>query len=98
MIYKAVKTCFTEMFIIFSGEGRFTMKYTEDRNPIIAMVLSLLFVGLGQLYNGDIKKGAVMFGAAALTGMISFGLGWFAVAVWSAIDAYRVANREDPLW
>jgi TM2 domain-containing membrane protein YozV len=62
------------------------------------LVLSLLIVGLGQFYNGEHKKGALMLGAAIVLGFFSFGLLWFAVAIWSAVDAYRVARGRGNLW
>ncbi|MFH1545239.1 MAG: hypothetical protein ABIE23_04100 [archaeon] len=31
--------------------------HTQSKNPIIAVVLSFIFAGLGQIYNGEIKKG-----------------------------------------
>ncbi len=42
----------------------------EEKSPAIALVLSLVFPGLGQYYNGEIKKGiiqeAMVVGGAAL--------------------------------
>lgn len=30
---------------------------TKKKNPIIAMIASLIFPGLGQIYNGEVRKG-----------------------------------------
>src|SRR6478609_5914597 len=61
-------------------------------SPGLAAVLSLFIVGLGQLYNSDFKKGAVMFCLALLGGVFTLGILWFAVAIWSAVDAHQVAK------
>ena len=37
-----------------------------EKNPILAAVLSLIITGLGQLYNGDMKKAAIFFFAQML--------------------------------
>lgn len=66
-------------------------------NPVVATGLSVVIPGLGQLYNADMKKGLVMF-FAALVGILPFGLGWLAVLIWSAIDAYQVASGNGKRW
>ena len=58
---------------------------------------------IGQFYNGDVKKGAVMlicsliaiplWAAAGIGSVLNFGI-W----IWSVIDAYRVASGKAPLW
>ncbi len=73
-------------------------QFAVGRNPTIAVILSILIVGVGQFYNGDNKKGAIMLGAAVVAGALTVGVGWFAVAIWSAIDAYQVASGKAPLW
>lgn len=73
-------------------------QYATGRSPVVALILSGVIVGVGQFYNGDHKKGAIMFIAALVAAMFTFGLGWFGVAIWSAIDAYRVASGKTPLW
>ena len=79
-------------------------RYAEGKNPAVALVLSLLLGGLGQIYNGDIKKCFAMWGIAvaivilaALTGGVASFL-LFGVYIWSMIDAYNVASRKSPLW
>jgi len=72
--------------------------FAEGKNPVVATILSLLIVGLGQFYNGDAKKGAAMLVGAIVGGGLSAGAIWLLVAVWSAVDAYRVAKREIPIW
>jgi TM2 domain-containing membrane protein YozV len=68
------------------------------KNPVLAAVLSAVIVGVGQFYNGDVKKGAVMLVAAVILGAATAGLLWLGVAVWSAVDAYQVANGTGKMW
>ncbi len=68
-------------------------KVSTGKSPVLAVILSLLIVGLGQLYCGKFGKGALMFFLAVFFSLFSFGLGWFIVAVWSAIDAYSTAKN-----
>jgi len=71
-----------------------------DKNPAVALVLSLVLPGLaiGQFYNGDIKKGAVMLAVAVIGGMISGGLVTLGIWIWSMIDAYQVASGKGKRW
>ncbi len=63
-----------------------------DQNPIIAAVLSLLLCGVGQMYNGQWKKGIVL-----LVGVIilAYLIGIFAIVVtlYAIYDAYTTANK-----
>lgn len=62
-----------------------------DKSPFLAAILSLLFVGLGQLYNGEVGKGILMFLGCVMLWVVM--LGWI-VNIWAIIDAYSVANRK----
>ena len=73
-------------------------RVVTGKNPVLAAVLSAVIVGLGQFYNGDIKKGAIMLVGALVLGIATAGLLWLALAVWSAIDAYQVANGTGKMW
>ena len=68
----------------------------EVKNPVVALILSLLIVGLGQHYNGEVKKGAQMFVGAVIGSFVTFGIVWVVVAIWSAVDAYTVAKENSP--
>ena len=68
------------------------------KNPTVATILSLLIVGVGQFYNGDVKKGVVMLVIAILLGGVTVGIGWLGIAIWSAVDAYRVASGTAQRW
>jgi hypothetical protein len=85
------------------------------RRPIVAVVLSGIFPGLGQFYNGERLKALLFFAGGALTAFGPFNpldvdidlndpaaglrkvliasLPFLAIALWSVIDAYRVAQR-----
>ncbi|MCY4570001.1 MAG: hypothetical protein OXD49_17040 [Candidatus Poribacteria bacterium] len=73
------------------------------KDPFIAGALSFLITGLGQVYNGEIKKGFFHF-ATAVSGYTLYfladgniGIAGLLVgvgtAVWSVIDAPLSANR-----
>jgi len=68
------------------------------KSPGIALVLSILIPGVGQFYNGDAKKGAVMLAAAILGVAITFGIVYLGVLIWSGIDAYQVASGKMKKW
>ena len=69
------------------------------RSPILAAVLSLIVAGLGQIYNGQIAKGAIfviihLIGVALTTVLI----GWLLlplVVLWSMVDAYMTAKHNN---
>ena len=86
------------------------------RSPLLAIILSGLFPGLGQLYNRERGK-ALLFGlggavtafgplnplgvdidpddpVAGMRKVLLASLPFLVVAVWSVIDAYRVARRS----
>ena len=85
------------------------------RSPTIAVLLSSIFPGLGQLYNRELRKAGLFAVGAILTAfgplspldididladpsvginkVMLASLPFLVVAVWSVIDAYRVAKR-----
>jgi TM2 domain-containing membrane protein YozV len=67
-------------------------------SPVLATILSLFIPGVGQLINSDMKKGVVMFVLAIVLFAPTVGVGTFAVAIWSAVDAYRVATGAAKRW
>lgn len=67
---------------------------SSQKNPLLALILSLIIVGLGQFYIGENKKGALMLGIAVLSGVFSAGILWFAISIWSAYDAYTMAKTK----
>ena len=75
-----------------------TVTRPTGKNPVLAAVLSAVIVGVGQFYNGDTKKGAVMLIGAVILGAATAGVVWLALAIWSAVDAYQVANGTGKMW
>lgn len=67
-------------------------------NPVLVTILSLFIPGLGQLINSDVKKGVVMFVLYLVLFIPTVGVGSFAVAIWAAVDAYRVATGTGKRW
>lgn len=72
--------------------------YAVDKSPAVALVLSLLFAGVGQFYNRDMKKGLLMLLGGTLLSIFIHPLVWPFIIIWSAVDAYQVAKRSTPLW
>jgi len=75
----------------------------EKKSEVLAAILSLLFTGLGQIYNGQIAKGIIymIIGiicaalGVVLIGFILYPLFW----IYNIFDAYRTAqniNRNLP--
>jgi len=68
------------------------------KQPWLALVLSLVIVGVGQLYNNDWKKALAMFVGAILGIYLTAGIATFAIWIWSMVDAYRVASGSGKVW
>jgi TM2 domain-containing membrane protein YozV len=65
---------------------------TQTKNPIVALVLSFLWIGLGQTYNGNFRKG-LFFIFAFLIGLCCFILPGAVVWIWNVWDAYTDAKK-----
>ncbi len=71
--------------------------YVERKSEGLAAVLSFLFVGLGQIYNGQIGKGILfivlgvvfVFTMLFLIGFILYPLFW----IYNIYDAYNTARQ-----
>jgi Predicted membrane protein len=59
------------------------------KSPGTALVLSILWVGLGQIYNGQVGKGFLMMFLCVLLWFVL--LGWI-INIWSWFDAYHTAK------
>ena len=67
------------------------------KNPALAAVLSFFFMGLGQIYNGQIGKGIlfiVLYGISVLLmyiviGFITTPILW----IWGMVDAHKSAQK-----
>jgi TM2 domain-containing membrane protein YozV len=71
---------------------------TTATSPALPTILSVLLPGLGQFINSDAKKGAVMLILAFVLGVVIPVVGWLAILIWSAVDAYRVATGAAKRW
>lgn len=61
-----------------------------EHQPGMALLLSLILCGTGQMYNGEISKGVMMMVLCFLLWFVL--LGWV-VHIWSIVDAVVVAER-----
>ena len=83
------------------GVERSTRLSPSGKNPGAALVLSILIPGLGQFYNGDNKKGVVMLLLVIVPAVLALDIKlcvWLGVLIWSAVDAYRVADAKSARW
>ncbi len=64
----------------------------ESKNPGFSALLSLVFVGLGQAYNGQFLRGVLILVGTLLWG-IYFAPAGAAVWLYGACDAYATARR-----
>jgi TM2 domain-containing membrane protein YozV len=69
--------------------------YAVDKSPVVALVLSLFIPGVGQFYNGDTKRGLLIFGIWLVSWFLlgaGIGLiGFFVAYIWGMANAYQVA-------
>ncbi|MBP2143658.1 TM2 domain-containing membrane protein YozV [Methanococcus voltae] len=69
----------------------------NQKNPILAGILSFLIVGAGQIYNGQIKKGILLLIAGLISGFLMFFLIGFIllpiVYIYAIYDAYTTADK-----
>jgi TM2 domain-containing membrane protein YozV len=63
-----------------------------EKNPILAAIASLLFSGLGQVYNGSLGKGLLIF-FGTLIGSMFFLIPGLIVLVYGIYDAYTTAKK-----
>ncbi|MCL2862907.1 MAG: hypothetical protein FWE54_02285 [Methanimicrococcus sp.] len=63
----------------------------DEKSPFLAIILSFLWVGLGQLYNGRFWKG-IIFNVGSTIGMVLIFPG-LAIWIYSCWDAYKEAEK-----
>ena len=82
----------------------------NKKEPVISLILSLVIPGLGQIYNTQVKKGAILFIAfvvsiilvyATWAYFVGFCIMVLPLAIWlyGMFDAYREAtkiNKSEP--
>jgi TM2 domain-containing membrane protein YozV len=69
----------------------------QQKNAGLAAVLSFLFMGLGQIYNGQIGKGIGFIVAYVVSWCLMFVVIGFITTpvlwIWGIVDAYKSAER-----
>lgn len=73
-----------------------TIKNNQEKNPALAALLSFLIVGLGQIYNGDVRRGVLLLIGAiisAILWLVVIGI-IFSIIIWlyAIYDAYTGAK------
>ena len=67
------------------------------KNPGVAAVFSFFYCGLGQIYNGQIFKGILMFVAYSISILLMYVIIGFITTpilwIWGMYDAYRKAEK-----
>jgi TM2 domain-containing membrane protein YozV len=72
-------------------------KVINRKEPVFGLILSFFIPGLGQVYNGDLGKGLVLFIAAVISVCLMFLCIGFVtyIVIWlySMFDAYNYAEK-----
>jgi TM2 domain-containing membrane protein YozV/RNA polymerase subunit RPABC4/transcription elongation factor Spt4 len=79
------------------GYGAYQQSVVQQKNPGLAAVLSALWVGIGQIYNGEIAKGLILMliyiisalSIFILIGIITTPIIW----IYGIYDAYNTAKK-----
>lgn len=71
------------------------MIYPDKRktSPTVALLLSIILVGLGQMVNGQLIKGLLMLIAAMTLGALTGGIAGIVIWIVSGIDAYICTSK-----
>lgn len=75
------------------------LKTNPEKSPVIAALCSIIFTGLGQVYNGYIGRGFVIL-LGTFIGSLLFVIPGLLVAIYGIYDAYKTAKRmnaRDPV-
>ncbi len=76
------------------GKSRTHQGGYQEKNPVLAAILSLVIVGVGQIYNGQIVKGIILLVVTVIFGLTGIGLIIsFIIWVFAIYDAYNTAQR-----
>ncbi|MBW7990953.1 MAG: hypothetical protein FVQ84_13185 [Planctomycetes bacterium] len=63
-----------------------------SKDPTLACLLNLLFLGTGHMYLGQITKGILVLVLGVAAGMIVWPLSAL-IIVWAMYDAYQTAKK-----
>ncbi len=64
----------------------------QNKNPILALVLSLIICGVGQMYNGQLRKGVIMLVATIIMAILFWPISLI-ILIYSMYDAYTTAQK-----
>ena len=65
--------------------------YVTEKSTAVAILLSFLFTGAGQVYNGQLKKGLLMMVGLWAGAILIFPI--FLIWIYSMYDAYKEADK-----
>lgn len=94
--------------MMLESEEQLLPERTKSRNILLSLLFSLLFPGLGQVYNGQFKKGIIFFcllllipvlfglfcGTTVFYGFLGYLLNVFFIRIYIIIDGIVVAKRQ----
>ncbi len=63
------------------------------KDPILASLLNLLFVGTGHIYVGQLTKGILILALGIVFWMVSLGLANIPLVIWAMYDVYGAAKK-----
>jgi len=75
------------------GRPGLIQKYPGSHPPGVAVLLSFLLVGAGQMYNGQVAKGILLLLTAIACAVATGGLSVFLTYPLALIDAAAVAGK-----
>ena len=68
----------------------------NKKSPAVAIVLSLfLFAGSGTWYAGNSSRGKKIVIIAAVLLVVTVGIGYVVISIWSALDANKIAKQHN---
>lgn len=68
------------------------IKKNPEKSPLLAALCSFIFAGLGQVYNGDVTRGVLIF-LGTVIGSLFFVIPGLIVWLYGIYDAYVTAKR-----
>ncbi len=63
------------------------------KDPTLACLLNLVFLGTGHMYLGRVTKGLLILVIGVVLGLFTYGVGLVAVMAWAMYDAYKTAGK-----
>ena len=82
---------------VAKGSAKKSQASSEEKNPLLALLLSFVLSGLGQIYNGELNKGIIL--------LVAYFISWFltmffigccttpVVWLYGMYDAYTTAEK-----